>query len=203
MADNNGFNNLDFLKGGRPWMQIAPWEPAEAATEFVGLGHLQVDNIEDDKAVKKIEPPTILWPAGVMYTGRTFKIVGSLWQADLDKRRLVAGDVPDVITLNDEDGQPTRKYLIGTEHDDEVPMYSVILTIPRLAMQPLGSSGPTYITRTLYIHNAYFDPKVKESHKKGDVSIMPFTLEAIWDDTVDGDNGNVAYYLDEAAIATP
>ena len=195
-----GFNNLDFLKGARPWIKIGPWIAAGGASTQKSLGHLQIDSVEDTKSVKKIEPPTILYPADVMYIGRTFKLVGGLWQADLDQQRLVAGDDASAIALDDVATPPTRVYRIGTDTDSDVPKYQVDLIIDKLKMQPLGTSGPTYIRRTVKIWMAFFEPQIKLSYKKDGNTIVPFTLEGLWDDSMPDDTkGYVGNWKDEAA----
>ncbi len=195
-----GFNNLDFLKGARPWLKIGPWVAAGGASVQKALGHIQIDSVEDTKTAKKIEPPTILYPADVMYVGRTFKLTGALWQADLDQQRLVAGDLASTITLDDAATPPARTYLIGTDTDGDVPKYQLDLIIAKLKMQPLGSAGPTYVSRTVKIWMAFFEPQLKLAYKKDGNTIVPFTLEGLWDDSMpDGSKGYVGHWKDEAA----
>ena len=194
------FNDLDFWFGSSYFMELGAYVPDGGKGTLEGMGYLEISSIEADKNIKKIEPPNVLWPVGVYAVGRTFKIVGNLWQADMKHLAMASGDSPDLVTNSGLSPAAIRTYPIGTEKDQLVDLYQCMVTFDALAMQP-EHDGPIYTKRSVLLWKAFFEPKVKLAAKKDGTVVVPFTLEALWDDTVivDDQNGKVGYWMDEEA----
>jgi hypothetical protein len=197
------FNDLDFWFGSNYIMELGPYASAGAAGTLEGMGYLEISSIEADKNIKKIEPPNVLWPVGVYAVGRTFKIVGNLWQADLEHLAIASGDNKSLVKTNAAGtGTPAnRTYPIGTDNEQVVDIYQCQVTFDSLSMQPGGGTTPIYVKRKVLLWKAVFEPKVKLAAKKDGTVVTPFSLEALWDDTVtvDDKKGKVGYWMDEAA----